>query len=345
MCDCTGISLRTTRRRLLFGGGVALGASLLSRPSAALALDPVHIGDDLQIVPRSDWGPDLPVVGTLTEEALGDVRFLLVHHTASSNDYGPEATVGYLRSFYDLHTGENGWADVAYNFFVDRHGVVYEARTGSLHGPVKGDATGGSQGFALLCCFVGDHSVEPPTLAAHTSMIRLLAWLADRYQIETAPGATATFVSRGSNLHPTGTEVSTPTIAGHRDMSQTVCPGDAAYAVVRNNFQAQVTQRRSEVAAAMTTTTSTTTTTTVPPSTTLGLPSSGQATHDSVGPDTSATDGSSLPAFALGVVGVGAAALGVTIGIRRRRKVADDVDSVHVDSAEPAQEAPPPPTV
>jgi len=312
-----------------------------------LALDPVNVGGDLEVVPRSDWGPDLPVVGTLAEEALGDVRFLLVHHTASSNDYGPEATVGYLRSFYDLHTGENGWADVAYNFFVDRHGIVYEARTGSLHGPVKGDATGGSQGFALLCCFVGDHSVEPPTLAAHTSMIRLLAWLADRYQIETAPGSTATFVSRGSNVYPTGTAVSTPTIAGHRDMSQTVCPGDAAYAMVRNDYQALVTQRRSEVAAAMTTTTttSTTTTTTVPPSTSLGSPSSGRATDGSVTPAASATDGSFLPAFAVGVVGVGVAALGVTMGIRRRRQGANDIERGHLDSAEPAQEAPPPPTV
>jgi len=187
----------------------------------------------LDVRPRSAWGADLPPKGPLTQEAAGDVRFLLVHHTASANSYAPAEVPGLLRGFYGLHTGAaKGWPDIAYSFLVDRFGQVWEGRAGSLDGPVKVDATGGSQGFAQLGCFIGDHTSEPPTPAALDAMGRLLGALARRYGIDVRPGAQATFVSRGSNLHPGGTQVTTPTIAGHRDMSRTTCPGDACFRLI-----------------------------------------------------------------------------------------------------------------
>jgi hypothetical protein len=177
------------------------------------------------------------------------VRFLLVHHTAGPNEYGPDEVPDLLRGIYRFHTGpDKGWPDVAYNFFVDRYGGAWEGRTGSLTAPVKGDATGGSQGFALLCCFLGTHTDTPPTAEAQTAMVGLLAWLADTYGIDTTPGATASFVSRGSNNHPAGASVTTPTISGHRDMSATTCPGDAAYALVTGSFPAAVTAAKASVA-------------------------------------------------------------------------------------------------
>lgn len=222
-------------RRLLLGSGAAVGALVaLGRPAAAAGA----------VIPRADWGGDLPPTGPLDEEAPGDVRFLLVHHTASANGYAADAVRSQLRGIYRFHTGEKGWPDVAYNFFVDRFGGVWEGRTGSLDRPMKASATGGSQGYALLCCFLGDHSTQPPTEAAWTAMTTLLATLADRYGIDTTPGATTTFTSRGSNRWPVGATVTTTTIAGHRDMSQTTCPGDAAYAVVVRDLPAWVTAAR-----------------------------------------------------------------------------------------------------
>jgi hypothetical protein len=47
--------------------------------------------------------------------------------------------------------------------------------------------------------------------------------------VAAAAGATTSFISRGSQRWPAGTAVSTPTIAGHRDLSYTACPGDAFY--------------------------------------------------------------------------------------------------------------------
>lgn len=220
------------------GAVVTVGLALRPLPVAAAG-----------IVPRSEWGGDLLPTGPLEEEAPEDVLFLLVHHTASANGYSRESVREQLRGIYRFHTGEKGWPDVAYNFFVDRFGGVWEGRTGSLTRPVKASATGGSQGHALLCCFLGDHSTEQPTEAAWSSMTQLLASLADRYAIDTSPGASVTFTSRGSNLWPTGAQVTTTTIAGHRDMSQTACPGDAAFAVVKGELPGMVTRARTSLAA------------------------------------------------------------------------------------------------
>jgi hypothetical protein len=202
---------------------------------AAAAGTPRGVG----VRPRSDWARGLPVVGPLRRERPGDVRVLIVHHTASPNGYAPGDVVDLLRAFHAMHTGpERGWPDVAYNFFVDRYGAVWEGRFGSLAGPVRPDTTGGSQGFAQTCCFVGDHTVDPPTPDARRAMTLLLAGLAQRYGVRA--GGTATFVSRGSNRWPAGATVTTPTIAGHRDMSLTSCPGDAAYPLVTHAFPADV---------------------------------------------------------------------------------------------------------
>ena len=254
-----------SRRHILQAGlAIPLLPTLLGRSgaSAAVAAPSIH--------PRSDWAPDLPPRGPLEAEQPGDVRFLLVHHSVSVNDYPAEAVPEELRSFYRLHTApEKGWADIAYNFLVDRFGGIWEGRAGSIEAPVKGDATGGSQGFAQLCCFIGDHRTVAPSAEAQASMVSLLAWLAERYRIDPRPGATASFVSRGSNRWPAGAAVTTATIAGHRDMSRTVCPGDAAYELVRNDFPPRVAAAMGLAATApakaSTTEPPTTTTTSAPP--------------------------------------------------------------------------------
>ncbi len=177
-----------------------------------------------QIHPRDAWGSGVPPRGPLTTEQDSWVRFLLVHHTQTPNSESPESVPARLRSMFRHHTGTKGWNDIAYNFLVDPFGGIWEGRAGSLAGPVKPDATGGSQGHAILGCFIGDHTVVPPTEAAQAAMSSLLAWLAARYQIDLFAGRNITFVSEGSNRWARGTSVVTDPIAGHRDMSRTECP-------------------------------------------------------------------------------------------------------------------------
>lgn len=193
--------------------------------SAAAATAPVTVMPGLAILPRDAWGVDLPPKGDIARETT---RFLLVHHTASPNSYRSARDV--IRSAYAFQTGPaKGWPDVCYGFFIGRDGDVWEGRAGALTRPVRADATGGNQGWAQLVCLLGDFTATVPTPAALSALARVLAWLAGRDLVSLADGATTTFVSRGSNRWPAGTVVTAPTIAAHRDMSYTACPGDALY--------------------------------------------------------------------------------------------------------------------
>lgn len=271
---------------------------------------------------RADWASGHPPMRAPVAE---DVRFLLVHHTQTPNTDRAAGIPSRLRGMYDFHTREKGWPDLAYNFLVDAFGVVWEGRAGSLAGPVRGDATGGSQGFAQLCCFIGDHTVTPPTARALAAMTRLLAWLAVRDGVDLSAGRRVAFVSRGSNRWPRGARVTTDPVAGHRDMSLTECPGDALYPLVRSQLLPQA-RALAATARATVTATSGTDGPSLSPS-----PSSSPAQHRSTSPAANSASAGAVPATSdegftlrdsfpvLGVLGVaGGAALAARVARRRR---------------------------
>ncbi|MGH8951935.1 MAG: N-acetylmuramoyl-L-alanine amidase [Acidimicrobiia bacterium] len=241
-----------TRRRLL---------EIAAGPIVPFAQQTSRAAPDIN--PRSTWAIDRPARGPLEGEV---VRFLLVHHTASGNGHTADEVPDLLRGIYDFHTGpERAWNDIAYNFLIDAGGGIWEGRSGSLAGPVAGDANGGNQGFSQLVSLIGDFDSAQPSPASLDSLVDLLAWLADRYQVATEPGSQVTFSSRGSNLWPSGAQVTTPTITGHRTMSQTSCPGSNLNSYVTGDLMADVSGARLGAAAgeasSSTTTTSTTMTT------------------------------------------------------------------------------------
>lgn len=242
--DADGAPAQAVSRRALLAAGAALPVAAVV-PGVASAAPALAAPAQLQIRPRAEWAGGRVPLGPLEHERPQDVRFLLVHHTATTNSYSRAGAVQQLRGIYAYHTSPTkGWPDVAYNFLVDRYGSVWEGRTGSLRAPVKASATGGSQGFAMLACYLGDHEAVPPTPAARAAMISLLAYLADTYDVDTRPGATASFTSRGSNRWPAGRRVTTPTISGHRDMSLTTCPGRYVYPDLRGSYPIEVSAAR-----------------------------------------------------------------------------------------------------
>jgi hypothetical protein len=223
------------------GATIAAVAGFTTGATAAVgpAVPPVEVLPGLSIYPRDAWGAALPPKGPIEAETA---QFLLVHHTASPNTYASAA--GLIQATYSFHTSAaKGWNDVCYEFFIGRDGDVWEGRAGALTGPVVADATGGSQGFAQLICLLGDFTSQVPTAAAQTSLVNVLAWLSGRYSIDISPGATTSFISRGSQRWAAGTPVTTSTIAGHRDMSFTACPGDAFYPMLPDIRDRAIVQR------------------------------------------------------------------------------------------------------
>jgi hypothetical protein len=176
------------------------------------------------IVPRADWGADESWRAGRPDYADG-VRFAVIHHTATGNDYTREDVPAILRGIYRYHTQSLGWQDIGYNFIVDRFGRVYEGRGGGVDRPVIGaHAAGhndGSIGVAALGCFDGaqcDDGAVPSALL--DGLDQLVAWKFGYHAVDPL-GST----SEGRR------EV--PTIVGHRDLTATACPGDRLHGHVR----------------------------------------------------------------------------------------------------------------
>ena len=298
--------------------------------------DQVEVGGGLTIYRRHAWAGDDLLPGLLQPEP--DVRFLLVHHTATATEYAPDDVVPTIRQIFDFHTGpEKNWSDICYNFLIDRFGGVWEARSGSIDGPVMADATGGNQGFAQLVCLIGDFTSSMPTKEAIDALIRVMAWLADRQHIAVGEETLTSFVSRGSNRWAAGTEVTTLTIAGHRDMSQTACPGDSFYPFVHTDLVRAV----AEFAATSSAPTSTTSRSTTPspststsaapttvavtstfsePGTTQGSTTTAAVSTSSGVPSPATTVAKGrrgLPSAAWAIPTIGVAALGFIVSRRR----------------------------
>lgn len=175
MCEsCVSITPRVGRRSFLVGaltarvalvthtrGAPARPAASAAAAVAALAVADVVVARGLAIKPREAWaGSGYQAKSAIPAE---DVKFLLVHHTATGNTYGPDGVIDIIHGVYNSQTSEKGWPDTCYNFLIDRFGTVWEGRIGSIAGPVTADATGGSQGFAQLVCLIGDFTSVMPS--------------------------------------------------------------------------------------------------------------------------------------------------------------------------------------
>jgi hypothetical protein len=190
------------------------------------------------VIFRWQWGADETWRPKTQECRSGNplyaptVRYAILHHTDTANDYAPGDVPAILRAIYKFHVTTNGWCDLGYNLFVDRFGRAWEGRFGGVDRAVVGaHAAGfntGSTGVALLGRFHDD--VVPQ--AMYTGARRLLTWKLFRHGVD--PRATMTVVAgaNGDARHPAGTPVQVSGITGHRDVANTVCPGNLGQALL-----------------------------------------------------------------------------------------------------------------
>jgi N-acetylmuramoyl-L-alanine amidase len=203
-------------------------------PTRAVSLPAVaHAAAETpSIVTRRQWGAD----EISTSKSGGckrrffPVQQLFVHHTAGKNhDPNPAAT---MRAIHWYHTVRQGWCDVGYNFVIAQDGTVFEGRWARKYAPwethtsenLKGRAVVGAHvsGFnsgSVGVSVMGNFSRMKPPPAVRQSLAELLAWEADRHDLD--PLARHTYVNPD-----TGARRKLMVISGHRAAGSTECPGN-----------------------------------------------------------------------------------------------------------------------
>ena len=178
------------------------------------------------VVTRAQWGANESMM-PCQPDAVGGFKAGVVHHTVNANDYTAAQAPGLVRGIFAYHTQSNGWCDIGYNFLVDRFGRIYEGRKGGLTGFTQGAHAGGFNAETFGVSVIGTFTTVTMPSAVTSAVSRTIAWQADRSSFD--PGSSVVLTSAGSSRYDAGVRVTKPRVMGHRDLSLTSCPGDAAY--------------------------------------------------------------------------------------------------------------------
>jgi len=184
------------------------------------------------IISRSGWWGDLPpgeLEPNYSPQQIS-ITHSAVHHTVTANS--PPNPEQVMRQIWDWHVNDNGWLDIGYNFVIDHNGNIYQGRynpwleTTDVRGAHAGNSNSQSVGIALLGQFEpgANPQVGDPETAALDALIQLISWRFNQRGIDPLGSASIP-------VNPGGSEV-LPTIFGHRDVSNTACPGENLYTLL-----------------------------------------------------------------------------------------------------------------
>ncbi len=181
------------------------------------------------VITRSQWGADESI---RCEEPTYDDQLggLTVHHTAGRNDYTPAESAGIVRAIYTYHAKTLGWCDIGYNALVDKYGQIFEGRFGGLDRPVQGAHAGGFNENTSGVALMGNYESEEPSEEAINAIGRFIGWRSKIAGLD--PKGYTTMYSEGTEFtsYAQGEAVRLPVVFAHRDVGNTSCPGDSAYA-------------------------------------------------------------------------------------------------------------------
>lgn len=146
------------------------------------------------------WGPS---AATTASPSQG----LVIHYDGSNQGLAAKphaACIAYWRNTRKFHMGSSrGWSDIGYSFGCCPHGEVFEGR--GLNRVQAAQPGGNSSWYS---CTLMSGPSEQPTAVQIDAVRQLRAWL----------------MSKGVG----------GAVQGHRDFFSTSCPGDIAYAMVRD---------------------------------------------------------------------------------------------------------------
>lgn len=151
----------------------------------------------LAVIQRADWGWKA-LTDTIPRQAVSRIT---IHHGGVffATDKDP---VEYIRNLQDWSRAEKPWIDIPYHFMIDFDGNIYETRPINYPGDTNTDYD--CRGHALIC-LIGNFEEQPVTPPQYSALVNLTAFLARTYS------------------------VMPENIKGHKDYTETLCPGTDLY--------------------------------------------------------------------------------------------------------------------
>jgi len=167
---------------------------------------------------RSQWGARSPrrrSTGTMADPSTG-------HYN------GPDVTVrgqkefdhrhcdGLVRGIQNFHMDGRGWNDIAYNYVICPHGVIYEGRGLNTWNGANGTNHGNQNSHAVMWLAGEGNAFTMRAKAAFRSIVKYIS------ERTAAPYRAI----------------------GHRDHKSTACPGDTRYAWIRGGMKLDSSPRQ-----------------------------------------------------------------------------------------------------
>ena len=179
------------------------------------------------IVSREDWGA--AACPPRADPSYGEVKAAFVHHTVSTNDYGPDESAAMVLAMCRYHRNSNGWNDIGYNFLVDRYGTIFEGRAGGIGEAVVGAQAQGYNSQSTGIASIGTFSSGDQSEAGLRAVANLLGWKLGLHGVPARGRVTLASGGGSLNRYPAGSRPTFERISGHRDADATACPGDGLY--------------------------------------------------------------------------------------------------------------------
>jgi uncharacterized protein YbbC (DUF1343 family) len=169
-----------------------------STTSQMVNISELDYPDDLKVNSRTDWEWQ-PLVKVIPQHSINKIT---IHH--GGEDFAEDKDmIQYLRNLQSWSRSEKKWIDIPYHFMIDLKGNIYEARPINYPGDTNTDYD--VTGHALICV-VGNYEVQKLSDASLNSLVKLTAFLKQKYRVEPKD------------------------IRTHKDYTdQTVCPGKDLY--------------------------------------------------------------------------------------------------------------------
>lgn len=200
------------RRLCSFLFGLILFCSCTTPIKTGIAVLELNYPATLPVIRRADWGWQ-PLKRTLPTHEISKIT---LHH--GGVDYPPgKDPVKHLRELQQWSRTEKDWIDIPYHFMIDPAGVIYEARPINYPGATNTDYN--PTGHALIC-LMGNYENATVNQEQLQAVIELTAFLAEQFHVP---------------LYD---------IKGHKDYTETLCPGKNFYQYIENGtIQNRVQER------------------------------------------------------------------------------------------------------